>query len=79
MSSLGSGKEDVLILKYTMGGELVWNKTWGGAGNDGQALLLKSTSPNKARNPTMTLISAAAIAVGLVIWMALILDIVTRQ
>ena len=33
-SSFGAGKEDVLLLKYTLDGGLVWNRTWGGKGYD---------------------------------------------
>jgi len=49
-----------------------------GVGNDGQAFLLRYTSPNASPNPLMTVIPPAAIAVGLIIWMILILEAVSK-
>ena len=46
-----------------------------GAGKDG-IFLLKYTSPNEAVSPLVTAITAAAIAVGLILWMTLILEAV---
>jgi len=46
-----------------------------GAGKD-DIFLLKYTSPNEAVSPLMTAITAAAIAVGLITWMTLILEAV---
>jgi len=33
-SSFGAGSEDVVVLKYSLDGTLLWNKTWGGVNND---------------------------------------------
>jgi hypothetical protein len=87
--SFGAGREDVLLLKYTLDDGLIWSKTWGGMGSytarsvsaarggvyvagiiygvsgDGQAFLLKYTSPNDSRDPIAALmLSVAIIAVG---------------
>jgi hypothetical protein len=32
--SFGAGGQDVLILKYSSGGNFLWSKTWGGSGNE---------------------------------------------
>jgi len=47
--------------------------------NDGQAFLLWYTSPNETENPLMARTSAAAIALGLVTWMTLILESVAQR
>ena len=87
--SFGAGREDVLLLKYTLDDGLIWSRTWGGMGSDtarsvsaagggvyvtgiiygvsgdGQAFLLKYTSPNDSRDPIAALmLSVAIIAVG---------------
>ena len=88
-SSFGACREDVLLLKYTLDGGLVWSRTWGGMGSDtarsvsaagsgvsvagitygvsgdGQAFLLKYTSPNDSGDPIAAfMLSVAIIAVG---------------
>jgi len=87
--SFGAGTEDVLLLKYTLDGGLVWSRTWGGMGSDtarsvsaagggvsvagitygvsgdGQAFLLKYTSPNDSGDPIAAfMLGVAIIAVG---------------
>ena len=32
--SFGAGSSDIFLLKFSPGGDLVWNYTWGGTGND---------------------------------------------
>lgn len=95
-SSFGSGEEDVFLLKYSMDGQLIWNRTWGGmgsdtartvavvgdgvcvagvtygVGNNGQAFLLRYTSPNDSTGPITDLIlRVALLAVGMILWLAL--------
>ena len=99
-SSFGAGREDVLLLKYTLDGGLVWSRTWGGMGSDtarsvsvvgdgvyvagitygvsgdGQAFLLKYTSPNDSGDPIVALmLNVAIIAVGALFWMVLVREI----
>lgn len=33
-TSYGSGREDIYLLKYSSGGRLIWNRTWGGPSHD---------------------------------------------
>ena len=43
-TSFGAGLDDVLLLKFDSSGSLLWQKTWGGSGNDlGQGVALDSS------------------------------------
>jgi hypothetical protein len=33
--SFGAGQDDLIIIKWDLAGNQIWNKTWGGIGNDG--------------------------------------------
>ncbi|MHA1821453.1 MAG: SBBP repeat-containing protein [Promethearchaeota archaeon] len=44
-SSFGAGLYDIVLLKYDLNGNLLWNRTWGGSGNDyGNALCLNGNN-----------------------------------
>lgn len=45
-SSYGAGLVDVVLVKYSQNGEVIWNKTWGGANNDYSASILESNDNN---------------------------------
>ena len=50
-----------------------------GMGNDGQAFLLKYTSPNKSWNQMVdSLLIAAILAIGIILWMTMVREALAR-
>ena len=42
-SSFGAGGSDAFLLKYSSNGDLLWNKTWGGASADGGGMSIQNS------------------------------------